>query len=68
VAMGALPEGGFARIACPVDVHAPETKSELQGGNVALPLPSRLLYFSSASCGNPFRADCRNEASIHASM
>jgi hypothetical protein len=30
VAMGALPEGGFARITCPVDVHAPETKSELR--------------------------------------
>ena len=68
VAMGALPEGGFARITCPVDVHAPETRSELEGGNVALPLPSRLLYFSSASCGNPLRADCRNGASIHASM
>jgi hypothetical protein len=23
VAMGALPEGGFARIACPVDLHVP---------------------------------------------
>ena len=31
MAMGALPEGGFARITCPVDVHAPETKSELEG-------------------------------------
>jgi hypothetical protein len=31
VAMGALPEGGFAWITCPVDVHAPETESELKG-------------------------------------
>jgi hypothetical protein len=23
VAMGALPEGGFARITCPVDLHVP---------------------------------------------
>ena len=27
VAVGALPEGRFAGIACPVDVHAPETES-----------------------------------------
>ena len=30
VAVGALPEGRFAWIASPVDVHAPETKSELE--------------------------------------
>ncbi len=30
VAVGALPEEGFARITCPVDVHAPEAESELE--------------------------------------